>query len=62
MSKPVSPCKDCERRQLGCHSTCADYIAFDRAKKEHNAKVSEARKSQSISWTKTTRKMRRGEK
>lgn len=22
------PCKDCTARQLGCHSTCEEYIAF----------------------------------
>lgn len=21
----LSPCKDCEKRALGCHSTCEDY-------------------------------------
>lgn len=24
------PCKGCEKRQLGCHSTCEDYIKIHR--------------------------------
>lgn len=24
----VSPCKDCERRAVGCHSTCPDYAEY----------------------------------
>lgn len=35
-----SPCKDCERRELGCHDRCGDYISY---KKElidsNNARV-----------------------
>lgn len=26
--KAVAPCKGCDRRELGCHSRCADYLAF----------------------------------
>ena len=22
------PCKDCERREVGCHSKCSDYTAY----------------------------------
>ena len=35
-----NPCKDCERRELGCHDRCKDYISY---KKElidaNNARV-----------------------
>ena len=24
-----APCKDCEKRYLGCHSECADYINYN---------------------------------
>ena len=24
-----APCKDCEKRYLGCHSECADYIDYN---------------------------------
>ncbi|MBR2388178.1 MAG: hypothetical protein IKB02_05350 [Clostridia bacterium] len=29
-----APCKDCERRYLGCHSECADYIKYSRERNE----------------------------
>lgn len=33
-----APCKNCPDRQLGCHSTCEKYIAFDKYRKEILAK------------------------
>lgn len=29
MIKPDSPCRDCERRVVGCHSTCEEFKAFE---------------------------------
>lgn len=29
-----SPCKGCEYRVLGCHSTCAAYIKYSSSRKE----------------------------
>ena len=29
-----APCKDCERRHLGCHSECPEYIEFSRERNE----------------------------
>ena len=26
--RPQAPCKDCEKRELGCHGKCAEYQAF----------------------------------
>ena len=26
--RPKSPCKDCEKRNEGCHSRCPDYLDF----------------------------------
>ncbi len=23
-----APCKDCEKRKIGCHSSCDDYLKF----------------------------------
>lgn len=40
MSKPIAPCKDCEIRELGCHSTCELYKDFDLA----NARYKEAKR------------------
>ena len=28
MSKPLSPCKGCENRIVGCHSQCDKYMHF----------------------------------
>ena len=28
MGKPISPCKDCEKRRHRCHSMCIEYAAF----------------------------------
>ena len=27
--KPQAPCRDCDKRYLGCHSECADYIDYN---------------------------------
>ena len=33
-----APCKDCERRTLGCHSTCEEYKAYDAKNAERRDK------------------------
>ena len=33
----VAPCKDCEKRHLGCHSSCEEYQEFRKAKDLDNA-------------------------
>lgn len=38
MGRKISPCKDCEERVLGCHSTCEKYQEF-------NAYMEEQRKA-----------------
>lgn len=41
-----APCRGCTRKQMGCHSTCEDYIKFDNAnkavRKEKLRKIHEA--------------------
>lgn len=38
-----SPCKNCEDRELGCHSTCERYIAYTDARaKERKARQTES--------------------
>jgi len=32
--KLQAPCKDCEKRCLGCHSECADYINYNNMQKK----------------------------
>lgn len=24
----TAPCKDCQKRELGCHATCEEYLAY----------------------------------
>ena len=28
MEKAMTPCRDCEKRQVGCHSSCEEYKAY----------------------------------
>lgn len=35
-----TPCKGCERREIGCHAKCVDYAEF----KKERAKMNERRK------------------
>ena len=37
--KIVAPCKDCERRHVGCHSECDDYDKYIKIKKERSAQI-----------------------
>lgn len=39
--KHEAPCKGCTKRELGCHSTCPDYISFKKLCKETNEKKKE---------------------
>ena len=32
----VAPCKDCSKRELGCHSKCPEYIAYRKQQDEEN--------------------------
>lgn len=25
-----APCRNCDKRKVGCHSTCPDYISYDK--------------------------------
>ena len=36
MPKIKSPCFDCEKRTVGCHSTCEEYKAYSQKNKEQN--------------------------
>ena len=37
--KPKAPCRGCEEREIGCHSTCKAYTDFRAELDEHNARV-----------------------
>lgn len=34
----LSPCKDCEKRELGCHSRCEAYRLYDKENQERRKK------------------------
>ena len=36
-------CKDCEKRKVGCHSTCEDYLKEKRQREELKRKIYKAR-------------------
>ena len=40
----VKQCKDCEKRFLGCHGSCPEYIEF-KQKREHMQQVRRQEKS-----------------
>lgn len=33
----MEPCKDCDRREVGCHIDCKDYISWCEKRKEEKA-------------------------
>lgn len=40
ISKTVmSPCKGCEDRCIGCHTTCGDYAIYKQALENNRAKI-----------------------
>lgn len=55
MSKPLPPCKDCDRRTMTCHIVCNDYKQFMKDNDAFNALRSvEIEKSKPVpSWFKT---------
>lgn len=42
--KPEAPCKGCTKREVGCHSTCPDYISF----KNETDKMNELKRSTDV--------------
>ena len=34
--KTNAPCYGCERRNVGCHSNCKEYLNFEKMQKEEN--------------------------
>ena len=46
MSRPIAPCKDCEKRRHRCHSMCVEYAAFLYDVEEYKKVVWRKRKSE----------------
>ena len=43
MKLPLSPCKNCKERHIGCHSDCGRYLDFQIEIKEYHKMVSDER-------------------
>lgn len=39
MTRLIAPCKGCDKREVGCHAACEEYIAFRKAKDKLNAEL-----------------------
>lgn len=37
------PCKDCNKRQVGCHSSCEDYKTYKTENNKRNEKIKRER-------------------
>ena len=46
---PVNPCKDCEKRFIGCHAVCESYIAWQAL----NEELKEARRKERACYYET---------
>ena len=44
MTRLNAPCKGCEKREVGCHATCEDYLTYRELKDEQNAELKEKAK------------------
>ena len=44
-NRPKAVCKDCKKRNPGCHSTCQDYISFKKDLEIYHNTIKEERKS-----------------
>ena len=53
------PCKECTKRFLGCHSTCAEYIEAKSIQEEKNNKIREQKFMESISFSTAPKSRRR---
>lgn len=45
-----APCKDCEKRYLGCHSSCDDYISYRKDRDKFLKDRFEAREKDNIAF------------
>ncbi len=50
IKRPSVVCKDCKKRNPGCHSDCQDYISFKKELDEYNSKRKEEADIESLYW------------
>lgn len=41
MPKPNAPCKDCQRRQVGCRTDCTEWQQYEKEKAVYSGEVFE---------------------
>lgn len=49
------PCRHCEERKLGCHSTCKKYIEWKNLKEDENKIIAENRWKESFKYCRIPR-------
>jgi len=54
-NRPKTVCKDCKKRNPGCHSTCQDYISFKKDLEAFNESIRENNKPIAY-WSDSKRK------
>ena len=60
VKRPDPVCKNCEKRNPGCHADCQDYISFKKELDEYNNKRKEEADLASVYWSyRKTRLFRR---
>lgn len=60
MSDGKVPCKGCDKREIGCHSTCKDYISFKEEAEALREKIKfEKAKSYGSSYFSTRKELTR---
>lgn len=42
----MSPCKNCNKRSLGCHATCNDYIKWSEEMQEQREQANKERRKE----------------
>ena len=59
----IAPCKDCEKRVVGCHSSCEEYKKFREFRNELNEKrhIENQTSCFTVSYEKYIRKGKRDE-
>jgi hypothetical protein len=57
-----APCKDCEKRYLGCHSRCPEYQAFYEENKKRLEAKHQEQMSYNYTWDERIKIMRRKDK
>lgn len=55
--KLIVPCKGCEKREVGCHAVCKEYITYRKMKDKQNAQMKKnAMQEQTLNDIEKTRK------